>query len=93
LSVCFEEMKSLKLIDGQPDEIRIDGRIQFSSQSARRLGHVGGAIALFPNQRRSSIKAMGFISYHVVNQSLVVQFADHKIVCAGFRKSGSVFHL
>jgi hypothetical protein len=55
-------MKSLKLIDGQPDEIRIDGRIQFSSQSARRLGHVGCAIALFPNQRRSSIKAMRLIS-------------------------------
>jgi hypothetical protein len=85
-------MKTLKLFDCQPNQISIDGSIQLALQRTRRLGGGCFAIALLPNQSRGLVEAMRLVSFPIVNQSFVVQFADHQIVRARTWQQGSAFH-
>src|SRR5712692_6806367 len=59
----------------------------------RRLFGGGCSIAMLPNQSCGLIEAMSLVPLCVIDQSFVVQFADHEIIRSSTRQSSSVFHL
>jgi hypothetical protein len=85
-------MKPFELLNCQPDQVGVDGHIKLSSHGQCRVGRRRLSIAVFPDQRRRPIEAMRLISFHVVNQGFVVQFADYQIIGSSLRQSHSVFH-
>jgi hypothetical protein len=85
-------MKSLELPHREPDKIHINVSVQISGQNTGCLCRGRLSIALIPNQGYSPVEAVRLVSVHVVNQSLVIQFAYDQILGSRSRQSGSAIH-
>jgi hypothetical protein len=90
--VILDKVKTLELLDCQPDKINVHGFIKlFLKPGAYSFGR-SFSVALLPNQRGGVIEAMGLVRFPIVDKSLVVQLTNHKPVDARTRHYDSAFH-
>jgi hypothetical protein len=89
----FNQMKSLQLLDCQPDQIGVNGSVEFfRSERAASIAVVWPYAHCFANEGRRPVETMRFVPSRIVNQSFIAQFADDKIVRSGLGELASVFH-